>query len=79
MARDYYADAQAVAEQLWCDGLSATANLIHDAIEKGYTATEILMGVRWQLAQVDLSDQRLRSDTRVAVMSLVKALDEALA
>ena len=79
MVRDFYADAQSVAAQVWSDGFPETANAIYDAIEAGFTATEICMAIRWHLKDLDLSDSRLRDETCVAIESLLEDLDRALA
>ena len=47
MARDYYADATALAAKLAAHGYGLWAQQLTDAIAAGATATEIVMALRW--------------------------------
>lgn len=46
MARDYYAEAAAIAEDAGRVGLGDLGDQLRQAIDEGFTSTEILMRVR---------------------------------
>ena len=77
MARDYYAEARAICEELQAAGRDALAEDLLEALEGGSTATEILMGLRWNLqkalaVEVDLGRARKKME------SLKEGLDQVL-
>lgn len=82
MARDYYAEARRLAAAVR-DGAEVQAdhaNRIEEAISAGFTATEILMGVRFRVREL-LGDQRVSLPAELAesAAELARAIDEALA
>ncbi|MDE0887789.1 MAG: hypothetical protein OSB70_19925 [Myxococcota bacterium] len=77
MARDYYAEAEAVCEELEGLGRSDVADDLRAAIEGGSTATEILMALRWSLEQSISAEIDLGS-AEVKMRSLKEGLDAAL-
>lgn len=52
MARDYYTDAEQLAQQLSEQGLADWSRQLRDVVAAGATPTEILMGVRWVLSEL---------------------------
>jgi len=78
MSRDLYADGYEVAEQLREAGLLEWSQRVASAIENGFTATEILMGLRWQLEQVLGSEVDLPSETAALARKTARAVGEVL-
>ena len=78
MARDYYADADELAERLIERGHGDWSERIESAIKNGSTSTEILMALRWQLAQLIDADLGLDDDTLDLARSLHADIDAAL-
>jgi hypothetical protein len=75
---DYYADAHEIAARLAESNQREWSDRIERAIEEGYTATEILMGLRFQLAQLVLSDASLSDDTRALIEDPRQSIEEAI-
>lgn len=78
MARDYYAEAHEVAERLAESNQREWSDRIAQVIEEGFTATEILIGIRFQLGELLASDALLSEDTMVLADDLRRAVEEAL-
>ena len=77
MASDYYAEAEAVCQDLESAGRSDLAEDLRDAIASGSTATEILMALRWKLEQSLSAESDLgRAEARMRLLK--EGLDEAL-
>jgi len=90
MARDYYAEARSLAAELRADAaaldrsadaaaLDRSANSIDEVISAGFTATEILMGLRSQLRDVASEGQPWSEKHRALAEDLANGIDEALA
>jgi len=81
MARDYYAEAREIAAAVRaCADLQAEhADQIEEAVTAGFTATEILMGVRFRIREL-LVDHRVSLPAELAESAgeLARAIDEAL-
>lgn len=81
MERDYYDEARQLASAIRtsAEAQAVSAARIEDAIASGFTATEILMGLRFQIREL-LGDDRvsLPSDVRTSASELAGAIDEAL-
>jgi hypothetical protein len=78
MARDYYADAHEIAERLAESGQHEWCDRIEQVIAEGYAATEILMGIQFQLGELLGSDAVLSDDTRELAVNLRQSIQEAL-
>lgn len=78
MARDYYAEARQLADSLDDEGLDEWSGKLKDAIDAGFTATEILMALRWHARQLREASPRLSRPTRRALASLLEGLEDAL-
>lgn len=79
MARDYYADARALAELLRGEGFDDWAVRLNAAITASFSATEILMALRWQAQQLGAAGLPLSGATQSQLESLLAELDRALA
>lgn len=81
MARDYYDEARKLAAGVRDSAGAQTehADRIDEAIASGFTATEILMGVRFRVREL-LGDRRvsLPADLVASADELARAIDEAL-
>lgn len=77
MARDYYGEARAIADELDASGHSATAADLRGAIEAGFTSTEILMALRWHLRNA-LAEECDLGGAREKMRSLEQGIDQAL-
>lgn len=78
MARDYYAEAEKLADDARRAGFPDVADSVIRVIEEGFTSTEILLGIRSVLSEALprlASAPRLRDDT----ISLIEGVNEALA
>lgn len=78
MPRNYYADAHEIAERLAESGQHEWSERIEQVIAEGYTATEILMGIQFQLGELVSSDAALSDDTRALAVDLRQSIQEAL-
>jgi hypothetical protein len=78
MARDYYAEARALAVKLADGGCGAWAQRLTDMIDAGATGTEIVMGLRWVLARLLEDDDAVPADLRTEARGLHRALDKLL-
>ncbi len=77
MARDYYAEAEAVCQELESAGRADLAADLRAAVEAGSTATEILMALRWKLEESLAAESDLgRAES--SMRALKEGLDEAL-
>jgi hypothetical protein len=79
MARDFYDDAEQIAADLTAEGLVAEANGLRSVIASGATASEILMGVRWQLQNIDRANKTATLGTKRKVRELIAELNKVLA
>jgi len=81
MARDYYEDARALVRDLRTAAAAheAGAARIEETIAAGFTATEILMGIRFHIREL-LGDETvpLSNSLKDAAVELAGAIDEAL-
>jgi hypothetical protein len=77
VARDYYAEATTIADGAARVGLDDLSERLRQAIDEGFTATEILMRIRSVLidSRTDLS---VYPDLETRSQSLIKGIDEAL-
>ena len=78
MARDFYAEAEEIAAALVADGLVDEAGSLRNVIASGATATEILMGMRWHLRNVDRANKTTNRDLERRVRELIAELDKVL-
>jgi hypothetical protein len=78
MGIDYYAETARIAKALQDEGLDSEAQALRDIVDRGSTATEILMGVRWQLKQSDVINKTQNFATKRGIQTLLDALDREL-
>jgi len=78
MARDLYADGYELAERLQERGEREWSDRISNSIDDGFTATEILMALRFQITELLGSDVSLDEDTRALAGSLIADIGSAL-
>ncbi len=77
-ARDYYEEAHQLARRLADEGLEDWARRIEEAIAGGFTATEILMALRWQSQQLQGSGLLLSGEVKRQLDRFLTGLEEAL-
>jgi hypothetical protein len=77
-ARDYYEEARQLARCLAEEGFRNWAEELEAAITAGFTATEILMGLRWKGQQLKSAELRLTAPTRQKLEDLLVGLEEVL-
>ena len=79
MAYDYYGEARRLMVMMRHGGFDEAARALDDAITAGFTATEILMALRWHIDRfLDTNpgcSKALRQDAR----DLRNRIDQALA
>jgi hypothetical protein len=78
MSRDYYGEARALGADLWEAGYRQWADKIDSVIDGGSTATEILMGLRWTLSQLLVSEPGLPSELSTRADTVHREIDSAL-
>jgi hypothetical protein len=78
VARDYYAEADALAGKLVDRGYGTWAEQLTDAIAADATGTEIVMGLRWVLAEMLQKAGDLPADIQQQATGLHKGLDRIL-
>lgn len=77
-ARDYYAEAHELAGRLADEGFDDWAARFEEAIKEGFTATEILMALRWQAQQLQAAGLQLSAEADSRLKSLLAGLEGAL-
>lgn len=78
MGRDYYAETRDLAAKLAERGLGSWSQLLTDAMAAGATGTEIVMALRWTLAQMLETEPALPDDLREQATDLQARLDKLL-
>jgi hypothetical protein len=78
MARDFYAEAERIAQGLHAEGLVNEAESLRGAIASGAIATEILMGIRWHLQGIERAKGVRDEATMRMVRELLAELDQVL-
>jgi hypothetical protein len=78
MARDFYADALEIAERLRDAGADEWADRIDRPVREGFSATEILMGIRRALTELLAADLTIEESTLELAQGLRSAIDAAL-
>lgn len=78
VARDYYVDAFEIAERLAESGQHEWSERLERVITEGYTATEILMGIQFELGELLESKAVLSDSTRELASDLRRSLGVAL-
>jgi hypothetical protein len=68
---DYISEAQVIRDQLVGEQLSNWKKRIDEAIEDGATGTEILMALRWTMAELLKASPNLSSDVVARVKDYV--------
>lgn len=77
-SRDYYEEARLLASNLRKEGFEEWAERFEKTIEDGFTATEILMGLRWQARQLSGSVLQLGQENEDRLAQLIDGLEEVL-
>ena len=77
-AYDHYAEARRVAAAMRDEGFQDTAQALEDVIAAGFTSTEILMALRWHLAQFLTAEPRGSFALRLSAEALHERIDAAL-
>jgi hypothetical protein len=78
VARDYYAEARDIAERLAESGQQEWSERIAQVIAEGYTATDILMGIQFQLGELVSTDAIVSDETRALAVDLRQSIQKAL-
>lgn len=77
-ARDYCAEARELASRLAAEGFGDWSTKFEEAITRGFSATEILMALRWQAQQLQNAGLPLTAETDSRLKSLLLGLEEVL-
>ncbi len=77
-ARDYYQEAREIASRLEAEGFGEWAEKLEAAIAGGFTATEIMMGLRWQALQVRSAELPLSAEVNRLLEAFLAGLEEGL-
>ena len=77
-ARDYYQEAHQLASRLAEEGYGDWSKRLEDAIKDGFTATEILMGLRWQAKELQRAELPLTAEATQQVANFLAGLEEIL-
>jgi hypothetical protein len=78
MNRDYYAEAEAIADALVREGFPSDAQALRDALLAGATSSEILGGIRYVLRRFDRANKTANLVTKRQIRSLLDGLNEVL-
>ena len=78
MSRDFYADTRDLAAKLTARGRGDWSQRLTDAMAAGATGTEIVMALRWTLAQMLETEPALADDLRQQATDLHAGLDKLL-
>ena len=74
MSYDYYAEARKLAQLLKDEGLNERGEKVLSSLEEGFTATEILMVIRWNLNEL-LSTELGSAEARSCARRLAEKID----
>ncbi len=77
MARDYYAEAGSIVDDADALGIEGLGDPLRAVIAEGFSASEILMGIRWTLSE-GLSALSKAPELRSRAQDLIRAISEAL-
>ena len=78
MSYDHYEVAKKIIKELHEQGHVAWADRLTDVMESGSTATEIFMGLRWNLQKFEKESVPCKSTTKKLIKELHSRLDRAL-
>ena len=78
MGYDHYAAARGLADRLAAEGQRAWAEKLVRVMAEGATGTEIFMGLRWRLQQLERRGDSLSDGAKERIGALLKELDAAL-
>ena len=77
MNDDYYDEARNLARLMSSEGIQSESIGIHQAIDEGFTSTEILMGIRFHVS-LFLSSREGSSELRRYAEEIKMKIDELL-
>ena len=75
---DHYGEARRVVAAMRGEGFEQNARALEDAIAAGFTSSEILMALRWHLAQFLATEPRGSDALRQSAEALHERIDAAL-
>jgi hypothetical protein len=78
VTRDYYAESRALGADLWEAGYKDWADKIDTVIEGGATSSEILMGLRFTLNELNVRENGLSPNLKQRAESLRREIDAAM-
>lgn len=74
MSSDYYLEAGHIIDALVSEGMEWEATKLRDVITAGATSTEILMGMRWHLQEIDRANASKSVETTRRIKDLLGKL-----
>jgi hypothetical protein len=74
MPSDYYLEAGHIIDALVSEGMEWEATKLRDVIMAGSTSTEILMGMRWHLQEIDRANASKNAETKRRIKDLLGKL-----
>lgn len=74
---DHYAEAKSIADQIEAVGFAEEASAVRDAIDTGFSGTEIFMKLRFHLSPLQ-KNTKIDSAARSRIAVLVNKIDAAL-
>ena len=77
-AFNHYEKTRSLAGSLLSEGHYEWAQRVTSAIEEGFTATEILMAIRWNLEELRAARVDLSPKVHAAVNELLREIDGVL-
>ena len=78
MPRDYYKEARDLGKTLKLEGCNDMEDRINFAIASGFSSTEILMKLRWELQNIDKSKFSISAETQAKLDEILFSLDKVL-
>ena len=78
MSVDYYLEAGHIIDALMSEGMEWEATKLRDVITAGATSTEILMGMRWHLQEIDRASASKNAETKRRIKDLLGKLKTAV-
>lgn len=78
MSFDYYLEAGHIIDALVSEGMEWEATKLRDVITAGATSTEILMGMRWHLLEIDRANTSKNAETKRRIKDLLERLRTVL-
>ncbi len=75
MCIDYYEEANKISKLMKNEGFNSWAQKVIDSIEAGFTATEILIELKWNFSQFLKKESTYSNELKNKVKNIIKEIN----